>query len=198
MIVEIGDSGLVKVGGTLLPGTFEKMEIEADVKVDEVDVKGKSVKPKQATGYEDAKIKLVINLRANNKEDEYTQLSKIQNIFKKPGQEKPNVYQIFNRHLNTRGIDKVIFKKLTTKEDNKSNILRVTCEFWEYIPITIQATKNTSITSSTTKSSIQPNLTDEYEAYLETRSQRIDKTQKTAAIDDDASNYIRGGYYVEY
>jgi hypothetical protein len=194
------DTGTVKVGGIILPGTFEKLEIEADVQVDEVDVKGKAVKPKQATGYEDAKIKLVINLRPNNYEDEYDQLYRIQNIFKKPNQEKPNIYDIFNRHLNTRGITRVIFKKLTTKEDNKSNILQVTCEFWEYIPITIQTTKASGNTSSQNSSSdsVAPELSDNYEAYLDTRHQRLDKTKKTAAVDDDAINYIRSGRNVQY
>jgi hypothetical protein len=163
-------------------------------------VKGKAVKPKQATGYEDGKIKLVINLRPNNYEDEYDQLYRIQNIFKKPNQEKPNIYDIFNRHLNTRGIKRVIFKKLTTKEDNKSNILQVTCEFWEYIPITIQTTKASGNTSSQNSSSnsVAPELNDNYEAYLDTRHQRLDKTKKTAAVDDDAINYIRSGRSVQY
>lgn len=195
----IVDAGAVKVGGVLLPGIFQKLEIESDTKVDEIDVKGKSVKPKQATGYEDAKIKLILLLKASKNEDEYKQLTKIQNIFKRPGQEKPIVYEIFNKHLNTRGINKVIFKKLTTKEDNKGDLLAVECEFWEYIPITIQATKAQSTsTSASSTTSAKPELTKEYETYLTNRTNRIDKNKITAAVDDDAKNYIRGGYYVEY
>ena len=188
----IVDSGMFKVGGVLLPGTFEKVEVDSDAKVDEVDVKGKSVKPKQATGYEDAKITIVVNLRASEDEDEYSQLARIQNIFKKPGQEKPNVYDIFNMHLNTRGIDKVIFKKLTTKENNQSNILQVTCEFWEYIPISITASKNKSGEAATSSSNVQntqQSLTKEYESYLSDRKNKLDKTKETAAVDDDAASY---------
>ncbi|WP_427340602.1 hypothetical protein [Caloranaerobacter sp. DY30410] len=190
----IVDAGAIKVGGILLPGIFQKLEVESNAKVDEIDIKGKSVKPKQATGYEDAKIKITLILKANDDEDEYEQLVKIQNVFKRPGQEKPIVYEIFNKHLNARGISKVIFKKLTTKENNKSNLLIVECEFWEYIPITIKAAKSTSNVSSNMK----PELTKEYETYLSNRTNRIDKNKITAAVDDDADNYIRGGHYVEY
>ncbi|SKC68234.1 hypothetical protein [Maledivibacter halophilus] len=191
----IVDTDIVKVGGVILPGIFQKLEIDSDVKVDEVDVKGKSVKPKQATGYEDAKIKLVIGLRPNNQEDEFEQLSRIQNIFKRPGQEKPKVYEIFNKHLNTRGITRVIFKKLTSREDNNSNIIKVVCEFWEYIPITIRSTKTSSV-SNNNESSISPklNLINEYETYLEERNSPIDKSKATAAIDDDI---VWRPYYVK-
>ena len=196
------DFGDVKVGGIILPGTFQKLEVESDAKVDEVDVKGKSVKPKQATGYEDAKVKFTLIIRPNNKEDEYTQLAKIQRVFRKPEQGKPQVFDIVNKHVNTRGVRKIIFKKLTTQEDNKSNILLVTCEFWEYIPITLKAgkagknnNKKKSKKANKNSKSNASSLKGDYKSYL---NNNRGKANKTAAVDDDAKNVARKWQNVKY
>ena len=45
---------LVKVGGVVLPGLLKSIEVTETAKVDEQEVEGSAVKPKQATGYEDA------------------------------------------------------------------------------------------------------------------------------------------------
>jgi hypothetical protein len=191
-MIIVDESG-IKVGGIILPGIFRQMEIDATAKVDEVDVKGKSVKPKQATGYEDAKINLGILLVADDIEDEFTKLEKIQNIFKKPNQKKPLVYEVVNKHLNIRGINNIIFKKLSSKETNKSDELLISCEFWEYIPINIKATnKKSAKTASSKKTSKATNnnssgVSREYEEYLKTRGNapKLEKTKHTPAKDND-------------
>lgn len=181
-------SGKVKVGGVILPGVFQNIEVDGDVRIDEAEVEGKSAKPKQAVGYEDAKVKLNIALLNDDSSTPYEKLKIIQNIFKKPGQELPNVYEIINRHLQARGISKVVFKKLTSSEDNNRDVIRATCEFWEYIPITIQAKKNTSGVSSSATATA-PELTGDYQAYLNNRNDgsigHSNKAANTAAVDDD-------------
>lgn len=192
----IAEGSEIKVGGIILPGIFQKSEIEADAKIDEVDVKGKSVKPKQATGYEDAKITLEILLIADDMEDEYTKLEKIQSIFKQKNQQLPQVHEIFNKHLNTRGITRVLFKQLHSKETNKENAILVKCEFWEYIPMTIQAKKKTSQSSNSTAAS---GVSDNYNKYLQNRgSIKLDKTKASPARDNDfvAKYYKRGNSIV--
>jgi len=145
------DESTVKVGGVILPGVFKSFEIKGSANVEEVDVKGKSTKPKQATGYSDAKLNLELRLFDDGTKTALEKLQTIQNLFKKAGQEKPIVHEIVNEHTSTRGITKVIFKDLTTKEASGKGEISVSIEFWEYIPITITATKSSTSSKATSK-----------------------------------------------
>lgn len=177
----ITDTGEVKVGDILLPGLFKSLEIETDAKVDEVDVKGSSVKPKQATGYEDAKIKLKLRLKDEGTVTILDQLTQIQNVFKKPAQGKPLVLDIFNHHCNARGITKVIFKKLKTQEDNSMNMMDVECEFWEWIPITITAVASSSTVTGTAATAAGSTVSPAFKAYLNKRT--VGQQAKAEAAD---------------
>lgn len=186
----IVDGSEVKVGGVILPGIFQKLEINADAKVDELEVEGKGTKPKQATGYEDAKIKIDLLLEADSNGDEYSKIEKLQRLFKDPNQSKPLVYELYNRHCAIRGINKVIFKNLSTKENNQVSYIIASLEFWEYIPISL-----TTASGNTSSSSSSGGLTEEYKAYLQKRESGIyptagygsdnDKTTRSPAEDSD-------------
>jgi hypothetical protein len=123
-------------------------------------------------------------------------LEQIQNLFKKQGQSKPTVYEIVNEHTAARGITKVLFKNLTTKEQSKKDELTVMIEFWEYIAMTITATKSTSTTSTAQTSTTASTLTSEYQSYLSNNrgaAPKIkDKTTKTAATDNASTQIYRG------
>ena len=91
------------------------------------------------------------------------------------------------------GIEKVIFKKLTHKGENKKGQLTANLELWEYIPQTITATKSSgsgssksSGSSSGSKSqSAQSNLSGSYKSYLSTKrgkSPAIDNASSSAAL----------------
>lgn len=181
------DDNTVKVGGVVLPGLYKSMEIKADAQVEEQEVEGSSAKPKQAIGYEDAKITLDVILNDGPSETKEAKLQRIQNLFRKKGQAKPEVHQIVNSHTAIRGISKVIFKNLTSKETNKKEELAVSMEFWEYVPMTITAKK----ASEDTGIGILPesNLTEQYESYLSTQrgtAPKIsDKTAASPAVDDE-------------
>ena len=56
------DDQTVKIDDVILPGLVKSMEIKNDAQVDGRRVKGQSKKPKQATGYEDAKINIELIL----------------------------------------------------------------------------------------------------------------------------------------
>lgn len=173
------DDSTVKVGGVVLPGLFKSIEIKGDALIEEQEVEGRSTKPKQATGYEDAKINLELILHDGPVLTKLQKLEAIQNLFKKKGQAKPIIYEIVNEHTAARGITQVLFKNLTTKEQSKNDELTVMIEFWEYIPMTITATK----AGSTAKA----NLTSEYQGYLSSRGtapKLNDKTAKTTATDN--------------
>lgn len=142
------DDNTIKVGGVVLPGLYKSLEIKTEAKVEEQEVEGSTAKPKQATGYEDAKITLEIVLEdgpGNTKEDK---LEQIQTLFRRSGQTEPEVHQIVNEHTSKRGVTSVIFKSLSTKETNKKEEIAVSIEFWEYVPMTITATKGRAATAS--------------------------------------------------
>ena len=48
----------IKLNGVVLPGLVKSIEVTETAKVDEQEVEGSAVKPKQATGYEDAKVNI--------------------------------------------------------------------------------------------------------------------------------------------
>ena len=46
----------IKLDGVVLPGLVKSIEVTETAKVDEQEVEGSAARPKQATGYEDAKV----------------------------------------------------------------------------------------------------------------------------------------------
>lgn len=176
------DDSTVKVGGTVLPGLFKSLEIKSDAKIDEETVQGSTSKPKQATGYEDAKITLELVLEDSQTETKEQKLTKIQNLFKAPTQGIPVVHEIINVHTSLRGIKKVLFKSLGTKEQNtKVSEITASLEFWEYVPTTITATKAGSSKKSGSSSG-SATLSASYQSYLKTDRGKAPKAlTKTAS-----------------
>lgn len=185
------DDSTVKVSGVVLPGLFKSMEIKSDAQIDEQTVEGQTAKPKQATGYEDAKITLELLLDDSAEESKQDKLSAIQQLFRTSGQSKPTVHTIVSDHTATRGISRVIFKSLSSREQNSSSLLIVTLEFWEYVPITITASKSVSGSSSGSSS----NLHADYQEYLSSdrgeAPKQSDKASSTVAQDDRSPAYWR-------
>lgn len=183
------DDAVIKIDSVILPGLLKSIEIKGDAQVDEQEVEGKSKKPKQATGYEDSKINIELILEDDDKMTRLDKLVTIQQLFKRAGQEKPELHQIISEDIALRGISQVIFKSMTHKAENKKQQIAVTLEFWEYTAMTITASKSASNSKSSAKSSAKTadsNLTKEYQNYLTTRGSSP-KLQKTPAQDSGAS-----------
>lgn len=186
------DDSLIKIGGIILPGIVKSLEVKSDALVEEQEVEGSSAKPKQAIGYEDAKVIIELILEDGETITKEDKLRTIQNLFRKSNQEKPEIHELINEHTAVRGITKVIFKSMTTKETNKKEELTVSIELWEYIAATITAIKKSSSNSSgaggnaTNGSGI--NLDEDYKNYLSGNRGNApkvnDKTTSTPAIDD--------------
>ena len=177
------DESTMKIGGVILPGVFKSLEIKSDALIEEQEVEGRTTKPKQAIGYEDAKINVELILYDGPFLSKYQKLSIIQNIFKKPGQTKPEVYEIVNEHTATRGITKILFKNLVSKEQNNNEQLSVVIEFWEYITTVITATQVASqnvANKATTISKTAPSTTKKTKG---TAPKIKSKTEKSPATD---------------
>lgn len=186
------DDSIIKLGGVILSGVVKSLEIKTDARVEEQEIEGNSAKPKQATGYEDAKITLEIALEDGETKTKEEKLKGIQSLFRNTGQAKPRVYDIVNEHTAIRGIKKVIFKSLTTKETNKKSELTISIEFWEYVATTITATSKSKSSSSSAKT----NLNNDYKDYLSTSRGTApklnNKTASSPAKDTASGNAAKG------
>lgn len=183
---------LVKVGGVVLPGVVKSIEVTASARVDEQEVEGSAIKPKQATGYEDTKINIELIVDDTAKKTKYQRLKVIREAFQKPGQKVPKPISIVCEDTAAHGVKKVIFKNMRHKKENKKDQLSVTLEFWEFIPQTIKTKKSSggSKASSSTSSSISGKqkgvqLSAEYKNYMKKdrgKSPAIDNAPTSAAM----------------
>jgi len=164
------DDNEIKVGGKILQGVIKNYEIKVAAMVEEQEVEGSAVKPKQATGYEDGKINIDLILIDDVNTTKEVKMQTIHNIFKDQAtlQSKPEVLDFVNEHAAIRGINKVIFKSMNTRYTNKRTQIEVSLEFWQYVAVTIVAKKATSTGSSVSSNTVNNNngLTREYNSYL--------------------------------
>lgn len=182
---------LVKVNGVVLPGLVKSIEVKESAKIDEQEVEGSATKPKQATGYEDAKVNIELILDDTPTATKYQRLETVRALFRTPGQSVPQPIPIVSEDTAKHGIDKVLFKGITHKSEAKKDQLTVSLEFWEYVPQTIQTTSSSSGSSSGGSSggktaNQQTTLSSDYQKYLQTnrgKSPAVDDASAAEALD---------------
>lgn len=182
---------LVKVNGVVLPGLVKSIEVKESAKIDEQEVEGSATKPKQATGYEDAKVNIELILDDTPTATKYQRLETVRALFRTPGQSVPQPIPIVSEDTAKHGIDKVLFKGITHKSEVKKDQLTVSLEFWEYVPQTIQTTSSSSGSSSGGSSggktaNHQTTLSSDYQKYLQTnrgKSPAVDDASAAEALD---------------
>lgn len=182
---------LVKVNGVVLPGLVKSIEVKESAKIDEQEVEGSATKPKQATGYEDAKVNIELILDDTPTATKYQRLETVRALFRTPGQSVPQPIPIVSEDTAKHGIDKVLFKGITHKSEVKKDQLTVSLEFWEYVPQTIQTTSSSSGSSSGGSSggktaNQQTTLSSNYQKYLQAnrgKSPAVDDASAAEALD---------------
>lgn len=182
---------LVKVNGVVLPGLVKSIEVKESAKIDEQEVEGSATKPKQATGYEDAKVNIELILDDTPTATKYQRLETVRALFRTPGQSVPQPIPIVSEDTAKHGIDKVLFKGITHKSEAKKDQLTVSLEFWEYVPQTIQTTSSSSGSSSGGSSggktaNQQTTLSSDYQKYLQAnrgKSPAVDDASAAEALD---------------
>lgn len=182
---------LVKVNGVVLPGLVKSIEVKESAKIDEQEVEGSATKPKQATGYEDAKVNIELILDDTPTATKYQRLETVRALFRTPGQSVPQPIPIVSEDTAKHGIDKVLFKGITHKSEVKKDQLTVSLEFWEYVPQTIQTTSSSSGSSSGGSSggktaNQQTTRSSDYQKYLQTnrgKSPAVDDASAAEALD---------------
>ena len=174
----------IKLNGVVLPGLVKSIEVKESAQIDEQEVEGSSTKPKQATGYEDAKINIELMVDDTETQTKYQRLETLRTVFRKSGQSAPQPIPIICEDTAAHGIEKVLFKFLNHKQENKKSYFSVTLELWEYIPQTIQATKSSSPSSdngsSPSTASPAESLNSGYSSYLSQRGSFPALTRKKA------------------
>lgn len=181
----------IKLNGVVLPGLVKSIEVTETAKIDEQEVEGSATKPKQAVGYEDAKVNIELILDDTQTQTKYQRLATLRAVFRTPGQSVPQPIPIVSEDTAAHGIEKVLFKKLTHKAENKRGQLPVTLELWEFIPQTIKATTAASSSSASSSSSsttaAASGLSEEYTEYLQTKrgsSPAVDNAARPSAALD--------------
>lgn len=182
---------LVKVNGVVLPGLVKSIEVKESAKIDEQEVEGSATKPKQATGYEDAKVNIELILDDTPTATKYQRLETVRALFRTPGQSVPQPLPIVSEDTAKHGIDKVLFKGITHKSEVKKDQLTVSLEFWEYVPQTIQTTSSSSGSSSGGSSggktaNQHTTLSSDYQKYLQAnrgKSPAVDDASAAEALD---------------
>lgn len=101
----------------------------------------------------------------------------------------PQPIPIISEDTAAHGVEKVIFKKLSHKGENKRGQLTATLELWEYIPQTITAKSGSSSGSSSgsgkSGGGAASNLKADYKSYLSNdrgKSPARDDADTTAAM----------------
>ena len=181
---------LIKLNGVVLPGLVKSIEVIETAKVDEQEVEGSATKvnievPKQATGYEDAKVNIELIIDDTPSQTKYQRYATLRAIFRSPGQSVPQPIPIVSEDTAAHGVEKVIFKKLSHKGENKRGQLTATLELWEYIPQTITAKSGSSSGSGKSGGSSASNLKANYKDYLSNdrgKSPARDDADTTAAM----------------
>mgnify|MGYP000323273409 CR=1 FL=1 len=102
---------LIKLNGVVLPGLVKSIEVIETAKVDEQEVEGSATKPKQATGYEDAKVNIELIIDDTPSQTKYQRYATLRAIFRSPGQSVPQPIPIISEDTAAHGVEKVIFKK---------------------------------------------------------------------------------------
>ncbi len=185
------DDDTIKIDSVVLQGIYKSIEVEHEAKIDEQTVEGSSSKPKQATGYEDAKINIEISLMDSESATKEDKLKAIQELFKPAGQSLPQPHELISAHASIRGVEKVIIKKMSSKETNKKDEIVVNIELLQYDTMKIKAASGTSSKKSsngTDKKESTSNLSENYKNYLGNSRgaapKRLNKTTMTPAQDE--------------
>lgn len=189
------DIGQVKVGDVILPGVMESLEVEGRLRVDEIEVPGRSGRSKQPQGFEDAVVTLRLRLLTDDESTCYDKCARIVKLFQSTDRyARPFVCRLVNRHTALWGIREVLFKELRTAEDNRDDTVRVEIVFEEYRPVVVRAEEAApappklgpgmgDLRLAEARSAAQPAGTEKWS--LRDKVRELKERRLHAALDDD-------------
>ena len=147
---DVKDDGTPDIANILFkfPVPHKKMRIRQEVKIDSIEIPGRSGKIKQATGYSDSQIEIILDIvdienRQGIVKSAQEQLDEIQKAFRKRDKNKlPRIFSISSLLTDTCGIRNVLFKGLEVEDISGNTALRITLLLTEFEPIAVQVDRN--------------------------------------------------------
>lgn len=134
--------GVVTLGGDEVPGILSSLRVDGKVRFDEQKVDGASGKKKTPQGFEDSDIMISLYLVTDDESSCYDKLETLSGMFRKvDGKANPQIYTVANRHLLARGVRQVVFSKLQTAENDKTDEITATLGFVEHNPPVVRTEK---------------------------------------------------------
>lgn len=132
----------VSLGGVILPVPPKNMKIKQSMKIDEIEIPGRSGKVKQPIGYEDAEISLTLEIPATYfngriKEKAPDRFKSIQNLFRSSKDAKPQAVDIASTLTESCGIKQVLIKSVEIS-DSTMDLITVSLTLSEYESIEVQ------------------------------------------------------------
>ncbi len=129
------EDGIVRIGGEELPGILSDLRVSGQVRFDEQSVDKASGKKKTPQGWEDADISLTLYLTTDESGTCYDKLDMLNGFFKRTdGKANPAIFTVANRHLLARGVRRVVFSRLDSSEDTRTDEIRASLAFVEHNP----------------------------------------------------------------
>jgi hypothetical protein len=150
LVIAGGDLGQIKLGNQVLPGAYQRMTVSRAVRMEEKKAPGKSGSSKQPRGFEDAEIELVITCHADEAKGKEAsdQAATIISLFQlQDRMVRPFVYEVTNAILDLWKIREVVFKGLSSADDNQSDLIVLTLQFTEHRPVMLRREKRRAKTS---------------------------------------------------
>jgi len=132
----------VSLGGLILPVPPKAMKIKQSMKIDEIEIPGRSGKVKQPIGYEDAEITLTLEIPAIYedgwvKDSAPERFKSIQSLFRNSKDTKPQAVDIASTLTNTCGVKQVLIKSVEIS-DSTMDLVTVNLTLSEYESIEVQ------------------------------------------------------------
>lgn len=124
------------LGGVVLPVPPASMRIRQALKIDEIEIKGRSGKVKQPVGYEDAEISIELELCDREEGDAVVEtarerLEQLQKLFRASKEALPQPLEIVSVLTEACGIRRVLFKELEV-HDNELDFISATLQLTEF------------------------------------------------------------------
>jgi len=124
------------LGGVVLPVPPASMNIRQALKIDEIEIKGRSGKVKQPVGYEDSEVTIELELCDREEGDAVVEtarerLEKLQKLFRASKEALPQPLEIVSTLTEVCGIRRVLFKELEI-HDNELDFISCTLRLTEF------------------------------------------------------------------
>lgn len=126
------EESIIQLNDVKLPGIFQELSINGEYVMDTAKSAGDNTSHKSINGSKDKSISLTLQLLPTLTLPIYQQIEILEKLFYEQANNNPNPIQIFNEHINARGIDSVLFTGFSSSENNSTNIVMVTLQFEEY------------------------------------------------------------------